>query len=46
MPWKVGRKTKKGWQIQRSDTGKVVGYSSTREQARASVRARYAKYRK
>jgi len=42
MPWKVGRETTKGWEITRSDTGQVVGYSKTRELAAASVRARYA----
>jgi hypothetical protein len=42
MPWKVGRKTAKGWEILRADTGQVVGYSKTRELAAASVRARYA----
>lgn len=42
MPWKVGSKTKKGWPIKRADTGEVVGYSSTRGKAAASVRARYA----
>ena len=45
MPWKVGRKTAKGWQIVRSDTGKVVGYSKTRSKALASVKARYANYK-
>lgn len=44
MPWKVGTKTKKGYQIKRSDTGKVVGYSKTKAKAKASVRARYANY--
>jgi hypothetical protein len=42
MPWKVGVKTPKGYPIKRSDTGKVVGYSDTKEKAQASVRARYA----
>lgn len=42
MPWKIGRKTGKGWQIVRSDTGQVVGYSKTRKKAGAAVRARYA----
>ena len=37
MPWKaVGKK------IVRSDTGKVVGHSTSHEKAMASVRARYA----
>jgi len=45
MPWKVGEKTKKGWPIKRADTGKVVGYSKSKEKAQASVRARYANYK-
>jgi hypothetical protein len=46
MPWKVGIKTKKGFPIKKADTGKVVGYSGTKEKAKASVRARYANYKK
>jgi hypothetical protein len=42
MPWKVGKKTSKGYQIVKSDTGKVVGYSATKAKAQASIRARYA----
>jgi len=42
MPWKVGTNTSKGYPIKRSDTGKIVGYSTTKEKAAASVRARYA----
>lgn len=49
MPWHVGRKTKRGYQIKRghkgSKSGKVVGYSKTRAKAEASVRARYANYK-
>ena len=45
MPWKVGKKTNKGYPIKKSDTGEVVGYSKTRKKAEASVRARYAKYK-
>ena len=41
MPWKVVKKGKK-YAIVRSDTGKVVGTSTTRAKAEASVRARYA----
>lgn len=37
MPWKaVGKK------IERADTGKVVGHSTSHAKAAASVRARYA----
>jgi hypothetical protein len=43
MPWNVGKKTKKGWPIKRSDTGEVVGYSKTKQKAEASVRIRYMK---
>lgn len=43
MPWHVGRKTKKGWPILRSDTNEVVGYSKTKWKAEASVRIRYEK---
>lgn len=44
MPWivKKGRGSRP-WKIVREDTGQVVGSSMTEEQARASVRARYAK---
>ena len=42
MPWRVGKNTKRGWQIIRSDTGQIVGYSKTRGKAAAAVRARYA----
>lgn len=41
MPWKVV-KARKGWNIVKSDTGKVVGHSDTKARAEASVRARYA----
>ena len=41
MPWKVGKKTSKGYPIIKSDTGKVVGYSETKKKAEDSVRARY-----
>ena len=43
MPWHVGKKTKKGWPILRSDTREVVGYSKTKQKAEASVRIRYQK---
>lgn len=42
MPWKVKKgKGKRPWKIVRSDTGKVVGSSTTKAKAKASVRARY-----
>lgn len=45
MPYKVGGKTKtKGWPILKKEGGewKVVGHSDTKENAKASIRARYA----
>lgn len=42
MPWKVGKKDAKGWQIIRADTEEVVGHSTSKSKAAASVRARYA----
>lgn len=43
MPWKLGKNVEgKGWEILRADTGAVKGYSSTKEKAMASIRARYA----
>ena len=43
MPWKVQKRGSgpKPFKIVKSDTGQVVGSSSTREAAQASVRARY-----
>lgn len=49
MPWVVGtKKTKKGWPIYKKVNGrrKVVGYSTSKAKAQASVRARYASYKK
>lgn len=45
MPWKV-KKIGKKWAIIKSDTGKVVGHSTSKAKAEASVRARYAGYNK
>jgi hypothetical protein len=45
MPWKVKRSGKK-WVIVKADTGKVVGHSSSKAKAEASVRARYANYKR
>ncbi len=44
MPWKVGSKTSKGYPIKKKENGrwKTVGYSDTKKEAEASVRARYA----
>ena len=41
MPYTI-KKQGSQWVIIKSDTGKVVGHSSTKEKAQASVRARYA----
>ncbi len=40
-PWRVGKKDSKGYPIIKSDTGKVVGHSTSKSKAQASVRARY-----
>lgn len=45
MPWSVKKNSKGGWDIIKSDTGKVVGHSDSKEKAQASVRARYANYK-
>ena len=42
MPWKVIKSTGPGWDIVKISTGKVVGHSDNKEDAEASVRARYA----
>ena len=43
MPWKVVKKSgAKPWKIVKSNTGEVVGSSSSKAKAQASVRARYA----
>lgn len=41
MPYAI-RKSGPKYQIVRKDTGKVVGTSTTRAKAQASIRARYA----
>tara|TARA_R110002020_G_scaffold443808_4_gene655123 strand:- start:477 stop:620 length:144 start_codon:yes stop_codon:yes gene_type:complete len=47
MPWKVEKsKHSKTWKIIRSDTGEVVGMSTSKAKAEASVKARYANYKK
>jgi hypothetical protein len=47
MPWKVVKKGKgeRPWKIVKSDTGKVVGSSTSKARAQASVKARYANYK-
>jgi hypothetical protein len=43
MPWKVVKRGgKKPWKIVKKTTGEIVGSSTSKEQAMASVRARYA----
>ncbi len=44
MPWSV-QKSGNRWAIINSRTRKVVGHSTTRAKAEASVRARYAHYK-
>ena len=46
MPWSVRKSKGSGWDIIKSDTGKKVGHSDTKAEAKASVRARYANYKK
>lgn len=41
MPWKT-KKIDGKWRIIRADTGKIVGTSTSKKKAQASVRARYA----
>jgi hypothetical protein len=46
MPYKIVKRTgAKPWKIVNKDTGKVVGSSTSKEKAQASVRARYANER-
>jgi len=43
MPWKVVKRDgPKPWKIIRADTGKIVGSSTTKAKALASMRIRYA----
>lgn len=43
MPWKVQKGSgSKPWKIVKATTGKVVGSSTSKAKANASVRARYA----
>ena len=43
MPWSVRKGSgPRPWKIIKSDTGKVVGSSTSKAKAKASVRTRYA----
>lgn len=43
MPYKVQKRTgKKPWKIIKKTTGKVVGSSTSKKKAEASIRARHA----
>lgn len=44
MPYKVGSKNSKGWPIYKKENGrwKIVGYSTSKAKAQASIMARYA----
>ena len=42
MPWKAVKSSGPGWDIVVIATGKVVGHSDNKEDAEASVRARFA----
>ena len=46
MPWKTKKAKGGGYDIVKKDTGKKVGHSTSKAKAQASVRARYANYRK
>ncbi|MEW6097294.1 MAG: hypothetical protein AB1567_12360 [bacterium] len=40
MPYRIGKKIKKGYPIINKDRNEIVGYSKTKEKAKASIRAR------
>lgn len=43
MPYKIVKRSgERPWKIIKKDTGKVVGSSTSKAKAKASVRARYA----
>lgn len=44
MPYKLGKSTKKGYPILKKvgSKWKIVGHSSSKKKAQASIRARYA----
>ena len=42
MPYQVEKIGEGQWAIRNKDTGKIVGYSDSKEKAEASVRARLA----
>lgn len=42
MPYRIGKKTSKGYLIINKDRNEIVGYSATKEKAKASIRARLA----
>jgi hypothetical protein len=43
MPYKIEKRSgKRPWKIIKKSTGKVIGSSKTKENAKASIRARYA----
>lgn len=44
MPYKIGKKNSKGWQIMKNEHGRwhVIAHSNTRTKAQASIRAREA----
>lgn len=42
MPWTTRKSKKGGYDIVKKDSGKVVGHSTSKAKAQASVRARYA----
>lgn len=46
MPWATKKAKGDGYDVVRKDTGKKVGHSDSQAKAKASVRARYANYKK
>lgn len=46
MPWTTKKSKKGGYDIVKKTTGKKVGHSNTKKKAKASVKARYANYKK
>jgi len=46
MPWTTKKSSRGGYDIVKKDTGKTVGHSESKAKAEASVKARYANYKK
>ena len=46
MPWTTRKSKRGGYDIVKKGSGKKVGHSTSKSKAQASVRARYANYKK